>query len=165
MRTRLVGYLREQGYDWDEELVRAAAPLVQEKIAKLGEFPASPASCSCGPSRPRWPPERRRRRAPPLEPLEPFTPRDRGGTALRGRGLEPFQPERIAVTGSKVSPGLFESLELLAERARALRAGAAASGLAGERVERPLEGSPRPQAEARRRAAGRAPQRLLSRAL
>src|SRR5256714_13106344 len=37
---RLVGYLRERGYDWDEELVRRAAPLVQEKIATLGEFPA-----------------------------------------------------------------------------------------------------------------------------
>ena len=37
---RLVAYLREQGYDWDESLVRRAAPLVQEKIATLGEFPA-----------------------------------------------------------------------------------------------------------------------------
>ena len=36
---RLVAYLREQGYDWDEQLVRRAAPLVQEKIATLGEFP------------------------------------------------------------------------------------------------------------------------------
>src|ERR687888_853759 len=36
---RLVAYLREQGYDWDEELVRRAAPLVQEKIARLDEFP------------------------------------------------------------------------------------------------------------------------------
>src|SRR6266508_1557052 len=36
----LVAYLREQGYDWDEALVRRAAPLVQEKIATLGEFPA-----------------------------------------------------------------------------------------------------------------------------
>ena len=36
---RLVAYLREQGFDWDEERVRAAAPLVQEKIARLGEFP------------------------------------------------------------------------------------------------------------------------------
>ena len=36
---RLVAYLREQGYDWDEARIRAAAPLVQEKIAKLGEFP------------------------------------------------------------------------------------------------------------------------------
>src|ERR671936_319627 len=36
---RLVAYVRERGYDWDEDLVRRAAPLVQEKIATLGEFP------------------------------------------------------------------------------------------------------------------------------
>ena len=35
----LVTYLREQGIDWDEERVRAAAPIVQEKIGRLGEFP------------------------------------------------------------------------------------------------------------------------------
>ena len=35
----LLTYLREQGIDWDEQRVRAAVPLVQEKIAKLGEFP------------------------------------------------------------------------------------------------------------------------------
>src|SRR3982751_621725 len=35
----LVGYLREQGYDWDEQLIRASAPLVQEKIQRFGEFP------------------------------------------------------------------------------------------------------------------------------
>ena len=37
---RLVAYLREHGYEWDEELIRRAAPLVQEKITTLGEFPA-----------------------------------------------------------------------------------------------------------------------------
>ena len=35
----LIAYLRDQGSDWDEARIRAAAPLVQEKIAKLGEFP------------------------------------------------------------------------------------------------------------------------------
>src|ERR671934_640510 len=35
----LVRYLRDEGYDWDEELARRAAPLVQEKIKRLGEFP------------------------------------------------------------------------------------------------------------------------------
>ena len=35
----LLAWLREQGYDWDEELVRRAVPLVQEKIALLSEFP------------------------------------------------------------------------------------------------------------------------------
>src|SRR4051794_38859127 len=37
--TALVAYLREREFDWDEARIRAAAPLVQEKIAKLGEFP------------------------------------------------------------------------------------------------------------------------------
>ena len=35
----LVLWLGEQGYDWDAELVRKAAPLVQEKIQRLDEFP------------------------------------------------------------------------------------------------------------------------------
>ena len=35
----LVTYLREQGIDWDEARIRAAAPIVQEKIGRLGEFP------------------------------------------------------------------------------------------------------------------------------
>src|SRR5256714_1240425 len=35
----LVRYLREQGSDWDEQLVRRAAPLVQDKIERFGQFP------------------------------------------------------------------------------------------------------------------------------
>ena len=84
-------------------------------------------------------------------------------TALRGLadelGLKPgqaFQPIRMAVTGSKVSPGLFESLELLGreETLRRLSRAVRRSGLGGpERVERPLElqpGAP-PEGGARRR--------------
>ena len=36
---RLVLWLGENGYDWDAERVAQAAPLVQEKIARLAEFP------------------------------------------------------------------------------------------------------------------------------
>ena len=36
---RLLIWLGENGYDWDAELVTRAAPLVQEKIARLAEFP------------------------------------------------------------------------------------------------------------------------------
>ncbi len=36
---RLLIWLGENGYDWDAELVTHAAPLVQEKIARLAEFP------------------------------------------------------------------------------------------------------------------------------
>ena len=41
-----IAWLGEHGYDWDAELVRKAAPLVQEKIARLDEFPGSPAFSS-----------------------------------------------------------------------------------------------------------------------
>src|SRR5215210_5813583 len=37
---RLVTYLHERGYKWDDELVRRVAPVVQEKISTLGAFPS-----------------------------------------------------------------------------------------------------------------------------
>jgi glutamyl-tRNA synthetase len=116
----LVAYLREQGYDWDEQLVRRVAPLVQEKIATLGEFPAfagfffarvQPEGEVDGQVLPAA--------VETLAVVEPFEA-EQIETALRGLaerlGLKPreaFQPIRLALTGSKVSPGLFESLELL----------------------------------------------------
>ena len=132
---RLVAYLRERGIDWDEAVVRAAAPLVQEKISRLGQFPGfagflfeepEPASVD-------GPVVAAARDA--LEGVEPFTA-DRIEAALRGLAerleLPPrkaFQPIRVAVTGSTVSPGLFESLELLGKEAalRRLRAAQAAA--------------------------------------
>ena len=119
----LVTYLREQGYDWDEELVRRAAPLVQEKIAKLGEFPAF-AGFLFGPVQPD--PAKLDGGRPViaaarevLARVEPFRA-ERIESELRALAerleLPPrkaFQPIRVAVTGSTVSPGLFESLELL----------------------------------------------------
>ena len=120
---RLIVYLGEQEYDWDSELVRRAAPLVQEKIQRLGEFPAfagfffhdvepDPAELDGG-----GPMLAAARQA--LAELEPFTA-TAIETALRavaeGLGLKPrqaFQPLRVAVTGSRISPGLFESMELL----------------------------------------------------
>ncbi len=120
---RLIVHLGEQEYDWDAELVRRAAPLVQEKIQRLGEFPAfagfffhdvepDPAELDGG-----GPMLAAARQA--LVELEPFTAAAIE-TALRavaeGLGLKPrqaFQPLRVAVTGSRISPGLFESMELL----------------------------------------------------
>ena len=130
----LVGWLREQGYDWDEELVRRAAPLVQEKIGLLSEFPAFAgflfAPVEPDPAQLDGSGELLSAAAEVLATLEPFTT-DAIEAALRGlaeeRELKPrdaFQPIRIAVTGSKVSPGLFESIELLGrdETVRRLRA-------------------------------------------
>ena len=116
----LVAYLREQGYDWDEQLVRRVAPLVQEKIATLGEFPAF-AGFFFARVQPEGEVDGRVLPAAveTLAGVEPFEA-EQIETALRGLaerlGLKPreaFQPIRLALTGSKVSPGLFESLEVL----------------------------------------------------
>jgi glutamyl-tRNA synthetase len=135
----LVAFLREQGYDWDEERIRRAAPLVQEKIERFGQFPdfagflfrevhPDPAlldgrSAVVAAARDE------------LARTEPFAASEIE-SALRGLAerleLSPrkaFEPIRIAVTGSKVSPGLFESLELLG-RDEALRRLSAAAAVA-----------------------------------
>jgi glutamyl-tRNA synthetase len=133
---RVVEYVRETSLGWDAELVRKAAPLVQEKIELLSQFPdyvrflfeeVKPAISVDG-------------AGPVLEAAEdtlaavdPFTADsiERELRALAERlelkPREAFQPIRIAVTGSKVSPGLFESLELLG-RDETLRRLAAARG-------------------------------------
>ncbi len=119
----LVGYLREQGYDWPEERIRASVPLVQAKIERLGQFPEyagflfrpvelDPAALDGGVPVVRA-------AADELRATEPFDAEHVEATlrAVAERlGLKPrdaFQPIRLAVTGSKVSPGLFESIELL----------------------------------------------------
>ena len=123
------------GPDWDEALVRKAAPLVQEKIARLGEFPefagflfhdVTPDPAELDGGGPMLAAAR-----DVLATLEPFTA-DRIEVALRETaerlGLKPrqaFQPIRVAVTGSRVSPGLFESIELLGREAALARLAAA----------------------------------------
>ena len=131
----LILYLREQGYDWDEQLIRRAAPLVQEKIARLAEFPSfagflfarpEPQASTDGAVLPAA--------AETLAEVEPFDASSIEA-ALRGLaerlGLKPreaFQPIRLAVTGSKVSPGLFESLELLGKEESLARIGGSGRG-------------------------------------
>ena len=117
----LVSYLHEEGYDWDDELVRRAAPLVQEKITKLGEFPqfAGFFFRDVQPDGDLGDGVVLREAERVLDRVEPFTA-EKIEAVLREMAerleLQPrkaFQPLRIAVTGSKVSPGLFESIELL----------------------------------------------------
>jgi glutamyl-tRNA synthetase len=131
----LLRWLREQQIDWPEERVRATVPLVQEKIERFAQYPdfvrflfedvepppdADPQTC--------------RAAAAVLERVEPWAA-PAIEEALRSLadelGQKPrqaFQPIRLAVTGSRVSPGLFESLELLGreESLRRLTAAAAA---------------------------------------
>ena len=127
----LVAYLRERGYEWDEKLVRKVAPLVQEKIATLGEFPAfagfffarvePDGEAGDGAMLPAA--------TEVLASVEPFEAEaiEAALRALAERlGLKPreaFQPIRQALTGSKVSPGLFESLEVLGKEESLARLG------------------------------------------
>jgi glutamyl-tRNA synthetase len=131
----LIAYLGAHGYDWDAERVRRAAPLVQEKISKLSEFPSFAGFLFQDVDPPALDGDREVVAAArdALASLEPFTA-ESIESALRGvldeLGLKPrqgFQPIRIAVTGSKVSPGLFESIELLGRDATLRRLGAAAA--------------------------------------
>jgi glutamyl-tRNA synthetase len=133
---RLVAYLREQGSDWPEERVRAGAAIVQEKIGRLDEFPSfarflfedvrpDPALLD----------ERILGAAEgALARVEPWTAAEIE-VALKALcedlGEKPrtvYLPIRVAVTGSRVSPGLYESLELVGkdESLRRIREAAAA---------------------------------------
>jgi len=131
----LIDYL---GPGWDEEKVRKIAPLVQEKLTRLGEFPryanfyfkddVEPEDRSL------LDPRVLRRALDSLGGLESWTT-PAIEAALRNLaeelGLKPgqaFQPIRMAVTGSKISPGLFESLELLGREVTLRRLTAAVEG-------------------------------------
>jgi glutamyl-tRNA synthetase len=119
----LVRFLRDEGYDWDETLIRRTAPIVQEKIERFGQFPdfagflfrdIEPDSALLNGAAPVVTAARDE-----LERVEPFAaPEIEAALRALAERLElsprkAFEPIRIAVTGSKISPGLFESLELL----------------------------------------------------
>ena len=131
---QLCHWLDEQAIDWPRDLVHATAPLVQEKIERFDQYPgyvrfffepvspdgADPAVCAAAQAK--------------LAEVEPWAAASIEA-ALRALadelGEKPrvaFQPIRIAVTGSKVSPGLFESLELLGREETLTRLAAAAQG-------------------------------------
>jgi glutamyl-tRNA synthetase len=136
---RLVLWLGENGYDWDAELVARTAPLVQEKIAKLSEYPAfagfffgdvEPDASALDGGGPIL--AAAEQALASLEPFDSATIEAALRAAADELELKPrqaFQPIRVAVTGSKVSPGLFESIELLGreETLRRVRAAAAAA--------------------------------------
>ena len=136
---RLVAYLGETGFEGDEATIRAAAPLVQEKIATLGQFPefarflfapVAPSPELLGDSSDVLVAAR-----DALATVEPFSA-ERIEAELRALAerleLKPrqaFQPIRVAITGSTVSPGLFESIELLGREETLSRLSAAAAAL------------------------------------
>jgi glutamyl-tRNA synthetase len=127
-------WLREHGIDWPQQRVFATAPLVQDKIEKFSQYPdfvrfliedVAPPDGVDG-----------RVVSAAADRLEQLPTWEASAIEEDLRGLvdelgekprTAFAPIRLAVTGSKVSPGLFESLELLGrdESLRRLRAAAA----------------------------------------
>jgi glutamyl-tRNA synthetase len=134
---RLLLWLGENGYDWDAELVTRAAPLVQEKISRLAEFPGfagfffgevEPDAAELDGGAPML-----AAADEALASLEPFEAAQieaalrEAADRLELKPRQAFQPIRVAVTGSKVSPGLFESIELLGRETTLSRLRAAAA--------------------------------------
>jgi glutamyl-tRNA synthetase len=126
-------WLREHDIDWPQQRVFATAPLVQEKIEKFSQYPdfvrflfedvAPPDGVDATVV------------ATAADRLAQLPTWEAGAIEEDLRGLveelgekprTAFAPIRLAVTGSKISPGLFESLELLGrdESLRRLRAAA-----------------------------------------
>ena len=125
-------WLADHGIDWPQETVHATVPLVQEKIEKFSQYPdfvrflfedvsadgADPRICRAAHERLRE-----------VDPWEASRLEDALRALAEELGEKPrtaFQPIRLAITGSKVSPGLFESLELLGKDASLERLAAAA---------------------------------------
>jgi glutamyl-tRNA synthetase len=117
----VVNYLGERGVDWPEDRIRAMAPLVQEKVARLGEIADFTRFLfeDVAPD-----PSLLDRRileaaAQALAAVDDWTAAELEVALKRlceDLGEKPrtvFAPIRVAVTGSRVSPGLYESLELL----------------------------------------------------
>ena len=136
----LLRWLRDDGHEWDEDLVRRAAPLVQEKIERFGQFPEfagflfreiEPDPALLDGDTPVVAAAREE-----LAGVEPFRAQEieaalrRLAERLELSPRKAFQPIRIAVTGSKISPGLFESLELLGKEESLKRLSAAAAAAA-----------------------------------
>jgi glutamyl-tRNA synthetase len=137
---RLLFWLGENGYDWDAKLVARTAPLVQEKISKLSEFPGfagfffhevEPDASDLDGGAPML--AAAEEALASLDPFDATTIEGALRAAADDLGLKPrqaFQPVRVAVTGSKVSPGLFESIELLGREPTLSRLRAAAAAVA-----------------------------------
>jgi glutamyl-tRNA synthetase len=112
-------WLDEHGVAWPRPTVHATVPLVQEKIEKFSQYPdfvrflfedvtpdgADAKICGAALDRLRG-----------LDEWEATRLEEELRALADELGEKPrnaFQPIRLAITGAKVSPGLFESMELL----------------------------------------------------
>jgi glutamyl-tRNA synthetase len=130
-------WLDEQEIDWPKDTVQATVPLIHAKIEKFSQYPDR-VRFLFEPVSPPEPPDPRLCRAA-HEQLAVVDPWDAATIERALRALceklgekprQVFAPIRLAITGSKVSPGLFESLELLGKDESLARLSAAASAVA-----------------------------------
>jgi glutamyl-tRNA synthetase len=130
----LATWLAEQGIDWPNETVYATVPLIQEKIERLSQYPdmvrflfepisppegADPRICRAAHDK-----------LAEIDPWDAATIERALRELCEELGEKPrqtFAPIRLAITGTKISPGLFESLELLGKDASLERLSAAAA--------------------------------------
>ncbi|MFO7572806.1 MAG: glutamate--tRNA ligase [Gaiellaceae bacterium] len=118
---RLVTYLSEHGIEWPEDGVRAAAPIVQEKIGRFEEFPGFAGFLfhDVEPDASVLDARILGETARALGAVEPWSADAIEATLktlcdeLGEKPRTVYLPIRVAVTGSRVSPGLYESLEAL----------------------------------------------------
>jgi glutamyl-tRNA synthetase len=131
----LLDWLRSHDVDWPEERVRATVPLVREKIERFDQYPDFVRFLFEDVAPPEVDDRIVRAAADRLAAVGAWDAAHIE-EALRGLveelGEKPrtaFAPIRLALTGAKVSPGLFESLELLGreESLRRLSAAVAAA--------------------------------------
>jgi glutamyl-tRNA synthetase len=132
----LARWLDEQGIDWPRDMVNATAPLVQDKIEKFSQYPdfvrflfEDVGPTGADPEIARAAHERLQR----VDHWDAATIEQALRELADELGQKPrqaFQPIRLAVTGSKISPGLFESLELLGRERSLARLEAAAAATA-----------------------------------
>jgi len=117
----VVHFLAEQGVEWPADRVRAMAPAIHEKIGRLDEIPSLVAFLfgDVEPDPSLLDARILGEAETALSSVDPWTA-DGIEAALKDlcerldeKPRTVFAPIRVAVTGSKVSPGLYESLELL----------------------------------------------------
>jgi glutamyl-tRNA synthetase len=130
-------WLAEQEIDWPRETVYATVPLIHEKIEKFSQYPdfvrflfepvAPPEGVDgriCGAAH---------GKLAEVDPWVAATIEAALRELCEELGEKPrqvFAPIRLAITGVKVSPGLFESLELLGKERSLERLAAASSASA-----------------------------------
>jgi glutamyl-tRNA synthetase len=118
---RLVLWVGEQGLDWPSGRVHEAAAIVQEKIGRFDEFPAFAGFLfgEVDPDAGQLDARILRAAGEALERVEPWTASEIEAALkllcedLGEKARAVYGPIRVAVTGSRISPGLYESLELL----------------------------------------------------